>query len=100
MYGTVALMKPKQGREQALKAWMDRWWTERRPKVKGAISSTIHRNESNPAELIVAVVFETKEDYEKNAEDPEQDKWYQEMRALLESDPRWMDGEVIGAYHA
>ena len=100
MYGTVALMKPKQGQDQALKALMDKWWTERRPKAKGSISTTVHRNESNPAEIIVAVVFDTKENYDANAEDPGQDKWYKELVALLEGEPRWMDGEVIAAYHA
>ena len=30
-----------------------------------------------------------------NADDPEQDKWYQEMRQHLEADPAWHDGEII-----
>jgi quinol monooxygenase YgiN len=99
MYGTVALLKPKTGQEQALATMLEKWWDERRPNVKGAIASTLHRNESNPAELIMTAVFDSKEDYVANAEDPEQDRWYQEMRALLDADPRWLDGEVLACKH-
>ena len=93
MYGTIALMKPKEGQVDALNALFEEWWTERRPKVKGAISSTVYRNVSNPAEIMVAVVFDSKENYVANAEDPEQDEWYQKLVALLEAEPRWIDGE-------
>lgn len=99
MYGTVAIIKPKAGQEQAFAEMLDKWWNERRPNVKGAIASTIHRNDGNPGELIMSVVFESKEDYVANAENPEQDQWYQEMRALLDADPRWMDGEVLSCKH-
>ena len=99
MYGTVALLKPKAGQEQALAAMLEKWWTERQPKARGAIASTLHRNESNPAELIMTAVFESKESYDANAGDPAQDKWYQELRALLDGDPRWLDGEVLSCKH-
>jgi quinol monooxygenase YgiN len=99
MFGTVALMKPKAGQEQALVAMLDKWWDERRPSVPGAIASTLHRNITNPQELIMSVVFDSEEHYRANAADPEQDRWYQEIRALLEADPRWMDGEVLACRH-
>ena len=99
MFGTVALMKPKAGQEQALIGMLEKWWAERRPGIKGAIASTIHRNDSNPAELIMTVVFDSEANYRTNASDPDQDRWYQELRALLDSDPRWMDGEVLACKH-
>jgi quinol monooxygenase YgiN len=99
MFGTVAIMKPKAGQEQALVALLDKWWQERRPKISGAISSTIHRNANNPSELIMSVVFDSEENYRANADDPEQNDWYQELRATLEDDPRWMDGEVLACKH-
>jgi quinol monooxygenase YgiN len=99
MFGTVALMKPKSGQEQAVVDALEKWWSERRPTVKGAIASTIHRNDSNPQELIMSVVFASEEDYRANASDPEQDRWYQSLRALLDADPRWMDGEVLACKH-
>lgn len=99
MYGTVAFAKPKAGQEQALVDMLDKWWNERAPTTRGAIASTIHRNESTPGEIIISVVFESKEAYVANAENPEQDKWYQELRALLDADPRWLDGEVLACKH-
>ncbi len=100
MYGTVAILKVKPGQEQALLATLDKWWNERRAKVSGAIASTLHRNEANPSEVIMSVVFDNQENYRANISDPEQDAWYQELRALLDADPRWMDGEVLGHKHA
>ena len=99
MFGTVAIIKPKAGQEQAFVTMLDKWWDERRQKVKGAVASTIHRNDSNPSELIMSVVFDSEENYRANADDPEQDKWYQDMRAMLDADPRWMDGEVLACKH-
>lgn len=99
MFGTVAIIKPKAGQEQKFVDALDQWWNQRAPEVRGAISSTLHRNESNPGELILSVVFASKEDYVANAENPEQDKWYQEIRTLLDADPRWMDGEVLACKH-
>lgn len=99
MYGTVAILKIKSGEEQALSAVLDKWWNERRPKINGAISTTLHRNDGNPSEVIMSVVFDTEENYRSNASDPEQDQWYQELRAMLDADPRWMDGEVLASKH-
>ncbi len=99
MFGTVAIMKPKAGQEQAVVGSLEKWWNERRPQVAGAISSTIHRNQNNPQELIMSVVFDSEENYRANAGDPEQDRWYRELRDLLEDDPRWMDGEVLACKH-
>ena len=38
-------------------------------------------------------MFEDKEAYFANANDPEQDRWYQRFRERLEVDPVWEDGE-------
>jgi hypothetical protein len=39
-------------------------------------------------------VFDTEENYRRNADDPDQHRQYLELRALLEADPEWNDGEV------
>jgi hypothetical protein len=39
-------------------------------------------------------VFNSEERYKANAARPEQEVWYQKMRALLNSDPIWEDGQV------
>src|SRR5687768_7409372 len=95
MYGTVATMRVKPGMEQKLSQLSEQWWRERAPQVKGALSSTVFKTDANPNEHILIAVFDSKENYEANANDPAQDAWYQEMRACLEGDPQWTDGEVV-----
>jgi hypothetical protein len=97
VYGTVATMWVKPGMESKLNELSDQWWRERAPKVKGIMSNTVFRTNDN--EYILIAVFDSKENYEANAGDPEQDAWYQQMRACLEADPDWNDGEVIFARH-
>jgi quinol monooxygenase YgiN len=99
MYGTISIMKVSPENRSKLNAMFEAWWSERRPNVSGAIASSVHVNDANPGEVIVSVIFESKETYDANAADPEQDKWYREMRALLEADPRWIDGEVLSCKH-
>jgi len=99
MYGTIAIIKPKAGKESEIVKTLETWWEGRRTKVRGAIASTIYRNESNPSELMMAVVFESKESYVANANDPEQDRWYHELLELLDGEPRWIDGEILAHKH-
>jgi antibiotic biosynthesis monooxygenase (ABM) superfamily enzyme len=73
----------------------EQWWRERAPNVPGAISSTIFKSDNDANEFILIAVFDSKENYEKNSEDPEQDRWYQQLAACFEGEPRWTDGEVV-----
>ena len=99
MYGTVATLRIKPGSAEKLNEMSERWWKERAPKVKGAISQTVYRTDNDPNAYIMAVVFDSKENYVANANDPAQDKWFQELRALLDADPTWVDGEVVSHVH-
>jgi hypothetical protein len=42
---------------------------------------------------VIVAVFDDRDTYFKNADDPAQDERYQRMRALLSEDPTWTDGE-------
>ncbi|OAI41472.1 hypothetical protein AYO38_03540 [bacterium SCGC AG-212-C10] len=99
MFGSIGIFKVQPGNEEAAATYFNSWWSDRAPHVKGAIAGSLHRNDANPSEFILSVVFESKEAYEANANAPEQDKWYQGLRALLAADPRWMDGDVLGCNH-
>jgi quinol monooxygenase YgiN len=99
MYGTVALIHPKPDKEKELLEMFDRWWTDRRPKVQGVVSSTVSKQDINPSEWVLAVVFESKEAYQENASDPEQDRWFREMMTLCTKEPTWFDGDVIFHKH-
>jgi heme-degrading monooxygenase HmoA len=63
--------------------------------VPGYIGDYVYRMDNDPNEYYMAVLFESKEAYHANAQDPAQDARYQEMRALLTEDPEWHDGEII-----
>ncbi len=96
MYGTIARISPKPGMEQAVVATMEEWQRERRPRVKGVVGSYLYRLDKGG--LMMATVFESKETYVANANDPAQDQWYRKFRALLTTDPEWNDGEVVAAF--
>lgn len=98
MFGTIAVAKPRPGQESAVVEHWNRWWRERAPTVPGVLLGTISRNASNPAELLVTVAFASKASYEANAAAPEQDRWFRELVALLEEEPRWIDGDLLGVH--
>jgi hypothetical protein len=93
MYGTIARISPKPGMDQTVIQAMEEWQRDRRPRVKGAVGGYVYRLDKGG--MMLAYVFESKETYVANAEDPAQDRWYQKLRALLTKDPEWNDGEVI-----
>lgn len=99
MYGTVATMRVKPGQEAKVTEMTDRWWRDRAPKIEGAISGSFYKSQNNPGEYILAVVFDSKANYEANSNDPEQDAWYQQFTACLDGEPVWNDGEVLSYQH-
>jgi hypothetical protein len=89
-------MKPLPGQEGNIEAHFRRWEKERRPAAGGAVGGYLLRPRSG-AELLGVAVFDSEESYAKNANDPAQDAWYRELRAMLDSDPEWNDGDVLVA---
>jgi antibiotic biosynthesis monooxygenase (ABM) superfamily enzyme len=63
--------------------------------IPGYVGSSVYRMDADSNELYLAVAFESKDAYFKNANSPEQDARYREMVALLEREPEWHDGEII-----
>jgi quinol monooxygenase YgiN len=94
MYGTVARMRAKPGTGEQFSALAAEYEDL---DVAGFVATYIYRLDDNPDDYYMAVLFEDRESYRRNAEDPAQDARYQRMRALLEADPKWHDGEVIWA---
>ena len=95
MYGTVARMKVKPGAEEDFRKLMNKMSADGEATMRGWVSTTVYRADNDPRELWIAVVFQNREAYHNNAGSPEQDQRYQKMRALLDSDPEWHDGEII-----
>ena len=94
MYGTVARMIVQPGKEEAVEALHERWSRERKPEAKGLMADYILKSDRVPGEVFMLAVFDTEENYRRNAADPEQHRQYLELRALLEADPEWNDGMV------
>ena len=93
MFGTVARLKVQPGKEQALMEHGERWSRER-SGTSGQVASYLFKLDGKSDEYLLVAVFRDKESYVRNASDPETDRFYQGMRALLQSDPEWNDGEV------
>ena len=96
MYGTVARLSVKPGRFDELVGLMEEWERDFKPKVDGAQEGYLYRLDSDPNAAIMVAVFRDKAAYTANADNPEQDKWFQRMRDCLAADPEWNDGEIVG----
>ena len=92
MYGTIARMRVRPDRL----ADMDRLITGYDDlDIAGFVSVHIYRMDNDASEYYMAVLFEDRDSYRRNAEDPRQDARYRQMRELLVADPEWHDGEVV-----
>ena len=92
MYGTVARLQVKPGSEQELMKLNKEYEGLNVPGFRGTY---VYRSDTEPNTYWMAVAFADKAAYQANAESPEQDKRYQQMRALLAADPEWHDGEIV-----
>ena len=97
MYGTVADLRVKRGHESELRRLLEEWNRERKPKVRGALAGYLFQEEKDPQSWIMVGLFQDRDTYFANANDPEQDRWFRQLREHLESEPRWRDGEAIEA---
>ncbi len=101
MYGTIAHMRIKPGKEGELKNLLDEQArTFESGQVPGFIASYGYRMDEDAHDCYMAVLFANKETYRANAESPEQDARYRRLLALLEHEPEWHDGEVVFALGA
>ena len=96
MYGTIARMKVKSGELDDLQKSLEDWG-EQDPKAVGAVATYVYQLDNDANELIMAVLFKDRDSYMANADDPKTDEWFQRVRAHLEADPEWNDGEIISA---
>ena len=95
MYGSIFRMKVKAGQEDKVIELFDTWEKTRKPMLKGAIGGLLLKPDEGSGELVAAAIFSDKDSYRANADDPGQHEWFGELRALLEADPEWEDGEFV-----
>ena len=94
MYGTVARLQAKPGTQAEIAAYIQE---TRKITIPGLVADYVYRLDAAVDEYYLAVVFESKAAYVANANSPEQDVRYRQLRALLTADPEWHDGEVMNA---
>ena len=90
MYGTIAKLKISRENLEKLDA-LQREQPNRDVAGFKAVNLLIPDERDDEAYLVV--FFEDKASYLKNADDPAQHEDFLKMRALLDADPEWIDGE-------
>lgn len=89
MYGTVMIGKLKGSRQDAMRVSRD-WNTQR--QVPGYRRSDLLFADDGQT-VVMAVQFDSKEQYVALAEDPKQDEWWRTVMApMLDGEPQWIDG--------
>lgn len=96
MYGTIARLKLKAGKEAE---FVTLGKQEDDIRIPGHLGEFIYRMDDDSNEYYMAVIFDSKESYHANANSPEQNSRYEQMVALLESDPEWHDGEIVHSHY-
>ncbi|HUZ71121.1 MAG TPA: antibiotic biosynthesis monooxygenase [Candidatus Saccharimonadales bacterium] len=92
MYGTVGRWRVKDGQQQELEQLANELLTD---VPAGSRGVWFYRSDADPQEYWVASSWDSKDAYTSNSNTPEQDARYRRLRALMEADPEWHDGEVV-----
>ncbi len=92
MYGTIARVRIDPAKIDELKAVGDSMDT-----APGQVARYVYQMDADPGVLFLVAVFASKEAYWANAQSPEQNERYMQLRALLLEDPEWHDGAIVSA---
>ena len=99
MYGTIGRLRIKPGMEgQFSQLLQEQARAFESGQIPGFVASYSYRMDADQHEYYLAVVFESRETYWANAQSPEQDARYRQWLPLLEGEPEWHDGEIVGGY--
>jgi quinol monooxygenase YgiN len=91
MYGTCAKTRVKpENREKLMEVFRDETYES---EVPGYVTSYILWQDDSDVAWMFAI-FEDRDAYRRNADDPAQHERYVRYRELLEGDPEWHDGEI------
>ena len=92
MYGTVARLRVKHENLEQLRELQDAMMARR---VEGFVGTHVLVPDTWHDEILMVVMFQDRLSYMKNADDPAMHEEYVKLRALLEDDPEWTDGEWL-----
>lgn len=95
MFGTIARWRLKAGvSDQQLN---DVLGMMRDDRPASSVAILVYRSAKDPREIWVAGAFESREAYVANAASPEQNARFERIRALIDGEPEWHDGDVLYA---
>lgn len=94
MFGTVARITVKAGKDEAMLAFI-KDWTQTSGRLAGQVAEYVFQLDDQPGSYLAIGIFPSREAYYRYASDPETDRWYRSWRELLEADPEWNDGAVV-----
>lgn len=86
-YGTVLIARLDGSFDDLMRASQE--WVEHKGAA-GFLSEEVLLSEDGT--VVAPVFFDSKQSYERLADDPAQDRWWTEQMAPLLSDVRWIDG--------
>ena len=92
MYGTCAKTRVAPENRAALNEILAQHSSDVAPGFVSAY--TLAENDSDV--LWMFAVFEDRESYDRNADDPAQHERYTQYRSLMLEEPEWHDGEIVG----
>ncbi|GEM_PF-2849708 len=72
-----------------------RWDQEEAQRAPGFVSADWVRDLKDSKHLIGLIRFESAEKAAENSKRPETNQFYQQMVALMEGEPRFIDGELV-----
>ena len=96
MFGTVARVSVQPGKESEFVA-IGKQWTQERGEQTHQVAGFVFKLDEKPGDFMIVAVFRDRASYEANAQDPETDRWFRQMRETLAADPERHDGEVVEA---
>jgi quinol monooxygenase YgiN len=95
VYGTIARWRLKASvTEEQLNDVLAIMRDDRPPS---SVAIIVYRSATDPREIWVAGAFESREAYVANAATPEQNARFARIRALIDGEPEWHDGNVLFA---
>lgn len=92
MYGTIARVRIDPTQIEEVKALGDSIGT-----APGQVARYVYQMDTDPGELFLVAIFESKEAYWANAQSPEQHERFTRLRTMLLEDPQWHDGIIVSA---
>lgn len=92
MYGTIGHYRIKPGMVEAA---MQALRAEESVPVAGIVAVHVYQLDRNSDEIMLVVMFESRDAYLANANSPAQHERYLRVMQFMAAEPEWYDGEII-----